>query len=150
MARYNADGSLDNTFGKNGFYKLDSYYGNCMLGQNDGKIVMAGCTQNRKFALARFINEESKIITPELTQNTALLYPNPTNGIFTLDLNFIKPGEVSMDIMNINGQLVNQFTHLDSQTINTIELKKQSPGIYFYKLYSENGIIKTGKIIFSP
>src|SRR5437764_12802977 len=62
LARYNPDGSLDSSFGANGIvitdFGLDDY-GQGMVIQSDGKIVVVGYTAvsagaNGKFALARY------------------------------------------------------------------------------------------------
>jgi uncharacterized delta-60 repeat protein len=61
LARYNADGSLDGTFGSGGkvttSFDSTSDRGNDLVIQSDGKIVVAGSTSSSgivKFALARY------------------------------------------------------------------------------------------------
>ena len=61
VVRYNSNGTLDTTFGTNGrttTHIAGSDYVNDMFVQNDGRIVLAGCTVpasgNRDFALARY------------------------------------------------------------------------------------------------
>lgn len=61
LVRYNTDGSLDNSFGSGGKVKTDfsnnDDFGNDMLIQPDGKIIVAGFTQNNSqtdFAIARY------------------------------------------------------------------------------------------------
>ena len=61
LIRYNEDGTLDNTFGSDGIVTtdFDGFYNiaNCMLIQDDGKIVLAGFTTNgldEDFAIARY------------------------------------------------------------------------------------------------
>ena len=61
LARYSADGILDITFGNNGIVTTsigssDDYI-NAVAIQNDGKIIVAGCTNNgskRNFVVARY------------------------------------------------------------------------------------------------
>lgn len=66
LIRYNNDGTLDNTFGSDGIVTTDfgGFYNiaNCMLIQNDGKIVLAGFTTNgldEDFAIARYNSDGS-------------------------------------------------------------------------------------------
>ncbi len=53
LARYNIDGTLDNTFGTGGLVTTDiagfNDYGNCVRLQSDGKIVMSGYTYNGSY-----------------------------------------------------------------------------------------------------
>ena len=56
LARYNANGILDDTFGTGGKL-LPTFGGSCVLIQPDGKLVTAGGAQgsgNTDFALARY------------------------------------------------------------------------------------------------
>ncbi len=64
MARYNTDGSLDNTFSSDGKQTTSfgaNDYANSVVIQNDGKIVAAGYTisDNSSFALARYNTDGS-------------------------------------------------------------------------------------------
>ena len=66
VARYNADGTLDASFGTSGKLTTDFYGGNdaaySLAVQSDGKIVVAGCTQEGDsdlFALARYNTDGS-------------------------------------------------------------------------------------------
>jgi len=61
MARYNTDGSLDNTFGTNGKltenFGTGADWGTAVALQPDGKIIVGGWTENgtnKDFAVARF------------------------------------------------------------------------------------------------
>ncbi len=62
VVRYNTDGSLDNTFSGDGKDKTDfgstNDYASSVGVQNDGKIVVAGSSNNR-FALARYNTDGS-------------------------------------------------------------------------------------------
>ncbi|MBI3005695.1 MAG: calcium-binding protein, partial [Ignavibacteriales bacterium] len=60
VVRYNADGTLDTTFGTGGKVTNDS--GNtaeAVLVQTDGKILVAGYTDNSDFAVARYNSDGS-------------------------------------------------------------------------------------------
>ena len=71
------------------------------------------------------------------------IYPNPTNGIFTIENKSID----SITIFDINGKVVEQINNIDKNTTTiNIDISKQEKGIYFVKanIASKNII---GKII---
>ena len=90
LARYNTDGSFDNTFGTNGTVRTPFLEGGiddeaiCVVLQSDGKIVVAGFSEdgssNYAFAIARY----------------------DTDG--TLDNSFGSGGEVRTQIVGGNGK----------------------------------------------
>ncbi len=68
VARFNTDGSLDNTFSEDGIqynsFGIDDYFGESLAVQNDGKIIVAGYSQNifgnsTAFAVARYKTDGS-------------------------------------------------------------------------------------------
>ncbi|MDA3866699.1 MAG: T9SS type A sorting domain-containing protein, partial [Salinivirgaceae bacterium] len=55
------------------------------------------------------------------------IYPNPSNGVFNVDVD----GNATVTVMNVAGQVV------DSKTINgsqTITLDKVNAGVYFVRV----------------
>jgi len=76
-------------------------------------------------------------------ENQILVYPNPSNGIFTIDLQAsVRP--CSVLITNITGKTIKQVVIKNSKFV--IDLTNQPVGIYFMKLQTEN-YTKTIKII---
>ncbi len=81
LARYNSNGSLDNTFGTNGVVTTDvgaaEYYANSIAIQSDGKIIAAGNSfngSNFDIALVRY------------NSNGSLDNTFGTNGVVTTDV----------------------------------------------------------------
>ncbi|MBL4592969.1 MAG: T9SS type A sorting domain-containing protein, partial [Flavobacteriales bacterium] len=76
------------------------------------------------------------------------VYPNPNNGIFTLNVNTTDVSELEIKVMNIQGQVVfvkNNFDNIN--TINEqIDLSNNANGIYFITITSDKGV-KTHKVI---
>ena len=70
------------------------------------------------------------------------IYPNPNNGIFTLDLSQ-KEQSSEIYIYNLSGKLVQQ---VNTSNNNVIDINKQPSGIYFVKVVQQNGV-NTVKII---
>ncbi len=86
---------------------------------------------------------------PQVTplNSSVLLYPNPNNGAFTLQVNNEElRGKSEIEIYNVLGEKVySQFTTHNSPL--TIDLKQPS-GIYLYRVVSEDGsLIGQGKVI---
>lgn len=82
------------------------------------------------------------IIMPHLTNNT-LIYPNPTEGSFTIDLGKIHKN-INVSIANTNGQIIETKMYNQSQIIN---LNITVPtGLYFVIIKTENDI-KVVKLI---
>lgn len=71
-------------------------------------------------------------------------YPNPNNGIFSIESN-VKISTI--EVFNAVGEIVYGATINTHHT--TVDLTQQSKGIYFYRLrIGEKTIVKTGKIVF--
>lgn len=68
------------------------------------------------------------------SENHIKIYPNPTNGIFTIQ----GKGMLSIEILNINGQIIKKVP-INNEPY-TIDLEGQSKGIYLAKIVTENGI----------
>lgn len=97
-------------------------------------IQIAGCTM-------------ASSNNPEKSEPLVLVYPNPNNGNMYLQCKVDYDGESTFEIVNLEGRTVIQKKfHDESETI-TINEANLSDGIYFYKLFNDNTIIKTGKIV---
>lgn len=73
------------------------------------------------------------------------VYPNPSNGLFTIGLNNIS-GTPNVKIYNVLGQEIytSQLKNLNTQ----INLFSQPKGIYIYRVFSETGVsISTGRLV---
>ena len=81
----------------------------------------------------------------DLTSNTFKLFPNPSNGEFTLvlpqDLN-----NINLEIRDISGKLVSEEFVNNSSSAIQFDLSNLSKGIYFIKAFNE-AYSKTEKLI---
>ena len=75
-------------------------------------------------------------------QDLVSVFPNPTNGLFTL---YSEMKNSLLEIYNEIGEKI-YFRQIETGKI-WIDISNQPRGIYFYKLKSENGACKSGKII---
>lgn len=96
------------------------------------------------------IDDEENMSIEEFSSNIKL-YPNPSNGQFTVDLEMTEPGNVNFEIYNLNGQKVfeqkqveffqgSTTHHIDTQNILT-------SGVYFLNVSAPNFTKKTKLII---
>jgi len=69
------------------------------------------------------------------------IYPNPNNGIFTLN---VKAKNVTVEVMNTQGQVI--FTKNNVNTNEQIDLSNNAKGIYFVTVTS-NEAVTTQKVI---
>jgi Secretion system C-terminal sorting domain len=89
---------------------------------------------------------------PVLTVKTkdVKIYPNPTNGQFSVQLQGISGEKVNIQIINSNGRMVEQKTIGVTAKAGTMlvpfNLNNQPAGIYLVKVESADGI-QTGKIV---
>ena len=72
------------------------------------------------------------------------VYPNPSQGIFNIDVPFNNQHTATIKIYNIQGQIIKEQELNNS--INTFDISSEKNGIYFYILRSGNRSY-TGKLI---
>lgn len=70
----------------------------------------------------------------ELTSNTFNIYPNPTNGLFTINCNNSK--SYNIQIFDVLGNIVYQNPNNNNKT--TIDLRTQTKGVYLVSVITEN------------
>ena len=102
LARYNSNGSLDTSFDGDGrltmgFRETGDDQANAIAIQADGKIVVAGFTDNEgsyEFALARFVNNQS----PTITSTGSVGVPENTTAVKTVTAADPEHGSLSYSI----------------------------------------------------
>jgi uncharacterized delta-60 repeat protein len=163
LVRYNSNGTLDNTFGTNGIVIIEiGSSSNCAYTsaiQNDGKIVVAGKSENGSnysvFTTVRYLDDASTDIDEEnsgeipteyfLSQN----YPNPFNPTTNFEYRIADFGFVSLKVFDVLGKevatLVNGEKPAGSYKI-AFDASGLSSGVYFYKLQSGN-FVESKKMI---
>ena len=73
-------------------------------------------------------------------ENNIRIVPNPSNGLFSINLGSINPSQFSIKIMNINGQIV---YYSNTMNVQQIDLSKEAKGIYFLSIIWDNNIYNT-------
>ncbi|MBZ0207449.1 MAG: T9SS type A sorting domain-containing protein [Flavobacteriales bacterium] len=154
LVRYNADGTLDNSFGAAGKVIADfgtpNDRGESVAMQPDGKIVVAGSASNstndgRVFAVARYISGLNIGIVELSLDNTApLIYPNPIVNHATLEYTLSAVETLSIHLLDMQGRTVQTFIEGKHQAAGAhqqaIELSEDLPaGSYLIVLSSPKG-----------
>jgi len=82
-----------------------------------------------------------------LSTATFNLYPNPNNGNFTLQYDLGTNSSGNVKIYNTLGEMVGEYTLDNSEGKMNISNSGLSNGVYLWKLYTNNQVIKFGKVI---
>lgn len=131
MKRYHLHGNVDSGFN---FVTNNSseYFVADMLIQQDGKIVCLANTAwyngQEDIIMERHINDPLSNL--EFEKNNYALYPNPTNGIFTIEPELFSETTV-YQITDIMGKTIATGELEDKQT--QIDLSSAQSGVYFLK-----------------
>ena len=129
LSRYFPGGTRDNSF----IGTSANFDNNNTILQEDGKIVTVGNTfgwntGGEKIVLIR--HENNALSLPEFEKNKTTIYPNPSNGIFTIEREFLAEKE-AFQITDITGKIIANG-ELNDKPIQ-INLSSAQSGIYFLK-----------------
>ncbi|QSB29010.1 S8/S53 family peptidase [Flavobacterium sp. CLA17] len=90
-------------------------------------------------------NDSNEIILKEAAESRVItIYPNPTDGIFTINVNNDEQG--TLKIFNVYNGVVFEEKNNKQKEFH-VNIAKQIPGIYIVQFTSESGIVTTKKII---
>jgi len=76
---------------------------------------------------------------------SCMLFPNPTSDFVNLKLNSFKVENISYQIFDFNGKLLDLKKVVSSET--SIEMKKYADAVYFLKVFQGDKELKTFKIV---
>lgn len=91
-------------------------------------------------------NCTTSLSTNDFANNDVMqVYPNPTKGLLTIkSTHFV--GKVTIQIIDINGRIVNEFKEVDFNLEQTFQLNNLQTGMYILKMNGDN-LNYTQKII---
>jgi hypothetical protein len=102
---------------------------------NNAKIQVLNATETSMINTG--VNEIAENIIGEVS-----VYPNPTNGVSTIDFTLAKGSNVTIEAVNVLGQKVANIANTSfasgSHSVN-FDASKLNAGIYFINVISENG-----------
>ena len=98
---------------------------------------------NGKYAYSNVVN----VLRTVITVGEISLYPNPSTGRFTLEINAVKDGQAEVMITDSKGQEMNTMSVQVNKGINSslINLESASNGVYFVKV-AMNGETKVMRV----
>jgi len=169
LARYQANGSLDSSFGTNGLqtttYSTDGIYANATLLQEDGKIVLVGHS-NTNVVLARYNGGDAILpitynhFTAEQNKQTiALNWQTATelsNRYFAIERssNAVNYAAIAQVNSAGTGATVHQYSYTDKLPVpgaNYYRLKQtDADGRYSYSKVVSINYLKPGTILLLP
>ena len=119
-----------------GFHAVEGSYVNAHITTDESFCVTAAAPI--VYAQSQPIQIKSAPILPAnetISEKSILVYPNPNNGAFSIDLNNFD-SEVKLMVFNATGQLV--FNSSTLNKINPINLTHSQRGIYFVRVINNN------------
>ena len=109
-------------------------------------MILAGCED-----YTIFINQSEALSLDDVNTNSlASVFPNPSNGEFTISIELPVASELTADLYNISGQLLStevyDFSFSNALQIDMRDIAK-AQGVYFLKLTTPEGTSSTQKVI---
>ncbi len=138
VVRFNANGTLDTSFGEDGYALIDaySYFTEGVAMQADGKIVTAGWQgyagdNSHDFSVSRLLVDNSSNVESN-TQDTGLnIYPNPADETFSIRCGGLE-GIAEISISDGYGKIIQResFTTGGPTLNRMVSIESLSPGVY--------------------
>ena len=120
LARFNMDGSIDSTFGNSGIVKKDISGADDELTavamQSDGKIVACGVSAYGMEVVRYLSGLDVGVLDSSVKNNPVLIYPNPVQSQATLHYTLTKDEQISIELFDVHGKLVQQFITNETRT----------------------------------
>jgi len=97
------------------------------------------------------VEQQARIGVAEVQENSTndslnpLVFPNPTNGTFTIDLNFEPEAEVQVSLMDLTGRIVFNATQVSQ--IKSYSFDYLASGVYLYRIEYNNIILSQDKLV---
>jgi len=84
----------------------------------------------------------------DIKEKAIHIYPNPSDGLFNIEINSIPNKEVSIKIFNaIGSNIYTERIFITSEMKKQVDLSNYPKGIYIVSIESENGIIGSKRLI---
>ncbi|WP_395091658.1 T9SS type A sorting domain-containing protein [Vaginella massiliensis] len=144
IAKFDADGKLDNTFGTQG--KVTANVGETrdmatsIALQTDGKLVVSGYTSNMvdptNFFIARYTNDI--LAVTDFSKTEFSIYPNPASEELNVNWSLLSNTDTTYEIYDSNGRMVKRAKMTNKKAINVADL---ASGVYILKLKNNNSTV---------
>lgn len=155
VARFLPDGTIDTTFGNNGYILHDiSYSGastdntnhaltNLFASDDYSSIYISGRNSENSIIL-KYSNPSLLSIEDFQTTTTPIqLYPNPAEDIINLKvMENMNLNQKQYSIINIKGEVVKKGVFNEERDVSSITISQLSNGVYFMKIKGFNETLK--------
>ncbi|MHA6246398.1 T9SS type A sorting domain-containing protein [Pontibacter sp. CAU 1760] len=83
--------------------------------------------------------EKENPLNLDSSEGNVAIYPNPSNGVFTISISNLESRKVVLRIMNVIGNeiLHETLTRTDGQLSKTVDLNRYAKGLYYVKLEAD-------------
>jgi len=152
IARYDTLGNLDVTFGNDGKVITDFELDDLMFAstiQSDGKLLCAGTAKTSddfsSFSIARYLTQiETSTFDIIGNLNQLKVFPNPSDGNFSLSFELEISTSASISLFNSSGNLIQKIINNKKliKGLNTIDInlkKKFGNGLFIMKIKTDEG-----------
>jgi photosystem II stability/assembly factor-like uncharacterized protein len=80
-------------------------------------------------------------IRENLSQLVCRIFPNPTNGLFQMEVNLKQPGKVSIQVVSLSGQIISdeQFNCSNESLTKSFDLRNLARGVYQVMIKTPDG-----------
>lgn len=122
---------------------LDGITGGVIIGTTLKGNYLFVCTENGgvfRTLLSTLTTAKTKESNPTIS-----IQPNPNNGLFSILNSTIENS--SIQIFDVTGREINTIKTSTNSLYTRLDLSNESNGIYFVKIISKSGSVKTEKII---
>lgn len=124
------DGFTSTDFEPSHVYVTNGTYNICLT-------VYSDCGDSSVYCQQVVVNPQFAGVE-ENDQNSMNIYPNPSDGYFTVSLADVTGDDVQISVMDLSGRTIysNNFGKSDAQFISTIDIRGVAAGTYFIRLQS--------------
>ena len=86
-------------------------------------------------------------ITENELNNSVVLFPNPTKGTVTLDLQNFKGSINQINILNLQGQVITALSDIQQEERIQFSVSDFASGVYFIQIQTANGVLSKKLIL---
>ena len=147
VCRFNANGTIDETFNSMGYFDFNistaNDYLQSIIIQPDGKLLLSGSSRTTgaaNFTLVRLITDYPDVGVVEPNNDWYLqLYPNPTTGELTINNEQLTINNV--EVFDVYGRRQKaEGIKQKAEGGVVIDISHLVAGVYFVKVYTEHGV----------